>query len=221
MAIPWLVEKKIDISRFVARHRRSYQFFFILSRFIDKSNNIFIHRWQKSTKQFFMHFDLSNTHAHPIRCVYFRTLLKHVQLSQCLWNQLFRPICVGAGSRPCPRRSNPRPSRSALLCRPPSTRLTTGKESFRSRRLCCSSRRCLYTPETIWFFPPITSVFRYRLSVTRFCEISRLWQNIISLWQCFDGLFSIWQNCEPTLVNILCFWANIHRCKGPKIERII
>ena len=138
-----------------------------------------------------------------------------------LWNQLFRPICVGAGSRPCPRRSNPRPSRSALLCRPPSTRLTTGKESFRSRRLCCSSRRCLYTPETIWFFPPITSVFRYRLSVTRFCEISRLWQNIISLWQCFDGLFSIWQNCEPTLVNILCFWANIHRCKGPKIERII
>ena len=62
---------------------------------------------------------------------------------------------------------------------------------------------------------------RYPSSVTRFGEILPLWQNSICLRQCYDGLFSIWQNCEPTLVNFLCCWANIQRYKGPKIERII
>ena len=33
------------------------------------------------------------------------------------------------------------------------------------------------------------------------------------LWPFFEGSYSIWQNCEPTL-------ANVHCCIGPNIERI-
>ena len=39
-------------------------------------------------------------------------------------------------------------------------------------------------------------------SVTRFGEISTLWQTFTSLWVFFDGLFLIWQNAEPTLTNL-------------------
>ena len=59
------------------------------------------------------------------------------------------------------------------------------------------------------------------VSVTRSGENSPLWQNISSLWQFFDGLISIWQYCEPTLVPVLCCWAIIRFCKGTKMERII
>ena len=62
--------------------------------------------------------------------------------------------------------------------------------------------------------PDITSTAllvcsRERNSVTRFGEIlPQYYQSLAFL----DGLFSIWQNCEPTLVNFLCHWANIHCC---------
>ena len=36
-------------------------------------------------------------------------------------------------------------------------------------------------------------------SVTRFGEISPLWQTFTSIWQNFDSFFLIWQNAEPTL----------------------
>ena len=39
-------------------------------------------------------------------------------------------------------------------------------------------------------------------SVTRFGEISALWQNFKTLWESLDDLFSIWQNCKPNLENI-------------------
>ena len=35
--------------------------------------------------------------------------------------------------------------------------------------------------------------------VTRFGEILPLWQNRTGLWKNVDGIFSIWQNFEPTL----------------------
>ena len=38
--------------------------------------------------------------------------------------------------------------------------------------------------------------------MTRFGEISPLWQNFTSLWQIFDSLFLIWPNVEPTIVLI-------------------
>ena len=40
-------------------------------------------------------------------------------------------------------------------------------------------------------------------SVTRFGEISPLWQNFTSLREILDGLFLIWQNVEPSLANLL------------------
>ena len=47
--------------------------------------------------------------------------------------------------------------------------------------------------------------------IWRYGEILLLWQSIISLWQ----------NCGPNLVNFISCWANIHCCKGPKIEIIM
>ena len=55
---------------------------------------------------------------------------------------------------------------------------------------------------------------------TKWPDLAKLWHNIISLWQCRDSLFSIWQNYKPTLVNFLFFWSNINCCTGPKFERI-
>ena len=40
-------------------------------------------------------------------------------------------------------------------------------------------------------------------SVTRFCEILRLWQKFTCVWQIFDGLFRIWKNAEPTLCKFV------------------
>ena len=45
-------------------------------------------------------------------------------------------------------------------------------------------------------------------NVTRFGEISPIWQNLLSLWQYFEGIFSIWQSYETALVNLVCHWAN-------------
>ena len=36
-------------------------------------------------------------------------------------------------------------------------------------------------------------------SVTRFGEISPLWQNLRCLWQIFEGLFDFWHSLKPTL----------------------
>ena len=55
-------------------------------------------------------------------------------------------------------------------------------------------------------------------SVTRFSEISPLRQILKSVWSILEWLFSICQNCEPTLANILYFWAIFHRSKWPNFE---
>ena len=49
-------------------------------------------------------------------------------------------------------------------------------------------------------------------NVTRFGEISTLWQNHLSLWQYFAGIFRIWQNDEIALVNFASHLANFHSC---------
>ena len=48
-------------------------------------------------------------------------------------------------------------------------------------------------------------------SVTRFGKIS-------PLWKILDGLFFIWEIVEPTLSNLLYYWANLNSCKWPNIE---
>ena len=55
--------------------------------------------------------------------------------------------------------------------------------------------------------------------MTRLGEISPLWQNLKVFEQLKKALFTIWQNFEPTLSNILCFWANLHSYKWPNIEK--
>ena len=46
--------------------------------------------------------------------------------------------------------------------------------------------------------------FKALSRVTRFDEISPLWQNLKSLWQIFEGKFSIWQNLGPILAKFVC-----------------
>ena len=57
------------------------------------------------------------------------------------------------------------------------------------------------------------------INVTRFGEISLLWQKFTGLLQFFEGFFLIWQNDEPTLANLWHYWANFHCCKWPKFEK--
>ena len=45
-------------------------------------------------------------------------------------------------------------------------------------------------------------VFEIADCVTRFGEISPLWQKFTSHWKKFDGLVHIWHNTEPTLANL-------------------
>ena len=51
-------------------------------------------------------------------------------------------------------------------------------------------------------------------SVSRFVKISALWPN-------FDCSFFIWQNVEPTLANLLHFWAHFHCYKRSNNGKII
>ena len=43
-------------------------------------------------------------------------------------------------------------------------------------------------------------------------QCDQIWLNFVtwvkSLWQFFDSLCSIWQNCEHTLENLVWYWAN-------------
>ena len=55
-------------------------------------------------------------------------------------------------------------------------------------------------------------------SVTRFGEISPLWQNFKILWQFLWGSFRIWKN-EPTLAN--AFKANFFSCKWSNCIKMI
>ena len=58
-------------------------------------------------------------------------------------------------------------------------------------------------------------------SVSRFDEISPLWQKFKSFWPFLESLFRIWQNFVPTLDKFICYWVNFHCCKQPNIELII
>ena len=42
-------------------------------------------------------------------------------------------------------------------------------------------------------------------SVTKFGEISPLWQNLKNIMQLYEDLISIWQTFAPILENSVCF----------------
>ena len=72
-----------------------------------------------------------------------------------------------------------------------------------------NTRRCLCDcAGKCGFFVHLKVTLLMLTSVTRFGEISLLWQNIIGVWHFLDSLLGIWLNCEPTLVDFLCCWAN-------------
>ena len=54
-------------------------------------------------------------------------------------------------------------------------------------------------------------------SVTRFHEISPLWQNFKVFGNIFEGAFSIWKNFEPTSANFPSHWANLYCWQWPNI----
>ena len=55
-------------------------------------------------------------------------------------------------------------------------------------------------------------------SVTRFGEISPLWQTFLSLWLFSDGLFSIWQTFKPTLAMWCAFGQFFIVVNGQKMK---
>ena len=55
-------------------------------------------------------------------------------------------------------------------------------------------------------------------SVTRFGEMSPLWQNLQRFWQFCMSLFSLWHNFKHTMTNFRCRWANCHWHEGKKLK---
>ena len=56
-------------------------------------------------------------------------------------------------------------------------------------------------------------------SVTRFGEISPLWQKFSSAWPIFDGLSLICQNSKPTLANLFHYFGLIFiAANGPILK---
>ena len=51
-------------------------------------------------------------------------------------------------------------------------------------------------------------------SVTRIGAIFKVFGN------CFEGLFSIRQNVDPTLANMLCYWASFYCCRWSNILKL-
>ena len=62
-----------------------------------------------------------------------------------------------------------------------------------------------YVKYLVKFFSGCGIVGLINTSVTRFGEISPLWQNFKNILQLYDGLISIWQTFEPTLENSVFF----------------
>ena len=57
-----------------------------------------------------------------------------------------------------------------------------------------------------------------RFSVTKFGEISPLWQNLTSHWQFIRVLLFIGIILKFNLANFACLWATLLWCKSTKIE---
>ena len=58
-----------------------------------------------------------------------------------------------------------------------------------------------------------------KISVTRFGEISPIWQNFKTIWQLVEGSISVWQTFEAIWENSMCFRANLRCFKWPNIEQ--
>ena len=52
-------------------------------------------------------------------------------------------------------------------------------------------------------------------TVTRFGEVSPLWQNVKKTNFILKGVFSFRQNFELIWAKFICYWENFHYCKCP------
>ena len=57
--------------------------------------------------------------------------------------------------------------------------------------------------------------------MTKFGEISPLWHNLLSLGQNVEGLFSIWQNFDPTVFKNVLLLGNFSFLQMAKYIKII
>ena len=71
----------------------------------------------------------------------------------------------------------------------------------------CEEKLCFIFPTFVHLNFAFEIIEQTSYSVTRFLEISPLWHNFKSLGQCFETLFSIWQNFNHTLAKMLCYWT--------------
>ena len=62
-------------------------------------------------------------------------------------------------------------------------------------------------------------IITWKSSVTRFGEMTPLWQIFKALWQNFDGLVSVEQNFEPHLANLFTMWQILIVLNGQKINK--
>jgi len=62
-------------------------------------------------------------------------------------------------------------------------------------------------------------IITWKSSVTRFGEMTPLWQIFKALGQNFDGLVSVEQNFEPHLANLFTMWQILIVLNGQKINK--
>ena len=78
-----------------------------------------------------------------------------------------------------------------------------------------------FVEEEIWTMLDLKTKCREnnKISVTRFGEISPIWQNFKTIWQLVEGSISVWQTFEAIWENSMCFRANLRCFKWPNIEQ--
>ena len=57
-------------------------------------------------------------------------------------------------------------------------------------------------------------------SVTRFGEKFATLGEFSCVLAIFECLLSIWQNCDPRLAKLLCYWVYFHCYKWPKTNKL-
>ena len=73
-----------------------------------------------------------------------------------------------------------------------------------------------YSKKLVLGFLPVQPVWP---DLAKFRHFGKILEDFGSL---LKGRFSIWQKFEPTLANLLCYWANFSVVgKQPNIEKVI
>ena len=107
------------------------------------------------------------------------------------------------------------PNRSSEIWIRPTSWPTFGSRAGSTRS---SSRRKMTSSWSSYRIRRNPSKEMHKFSVTKFDEISSLWQNLKSLGQLWGDLISIWQIFGSNLASFVCNWANFRSCKWPNVD---